>query len=463
MRDFLVIALAFTLFLVGRGGAQTTELDVELTQLGPNSWKAEWPSVVGRTYFMQVSSDVKSWAYCLWIEEGDGQLMDQSFAVSASAERAFVQVIWTDQPIAAGKTALTDDFDGDGLENYDELDLYSTDPLNPDTDFDGIDDKWEIDNASDPNDSSDASADPDGDGRIRFQDFQAGAGDRDSDGVPDGFDADPGDAKISWSRVNFERFSVEVVGDKGDLGDPIDVNDRGDILFRRDVWKRGAPAATALAIPNIAKYRIGEPDLDGTFELLGTETTFELAKGSELGVTFPNDEIWDPIAINNGGAVVGNATFKAPSLPSASTIERGVYWESPGTVRVTNPQDPLFTNTTRFFDITHSFRIIGWDEQQLDPTFYEENYDFFQIPAMRSDLVMWAKGSRPSRIASFASLNTGPPNNVYQYQDTVVGDNHGLIGEHNGSGIDVGRRQEFSVSPIEVLGIARIEGKRGDC
>lgn len=60
------------------------------------------------------------------------------------------------------------DTDGDGLEDDEELNEYNTDPLNPDTDGDGISDGDEIANGSDPLDLDDPVDQPpydtDGDG-----------------------------------------------------------------------------------------------------------------------------------------------------------------------------------------------------------------------------------------------------------------------------------------------------------
>ena len=49
------------------------------------------------------------------------------------------------------------DSDGDGLSNADELNLYHTDPLNPDTDGDGMPDGWEVHYGLNPVDPTDAA------------------------------------------------------------------------------------------------------------------------------------------------------------------------------------------------------------------------------------------------------------------------------------------------------------------
>jgi hypothetical protein len=65
------------------------------------------------------------------------------------------------------------DTDGDGLSNTNEW-IVGTDNLNPDTDGDGIPDGWELANALNPTNSTDALADADGDGFNNQQEYIAG-------------------------------------------------------------------------------------------------------------------------------------------------------------------------------------------------------------------------------------------------------------------------------------------------
>jgi hypothetical protein len=79
------------------------------------------------------------------------------------------------------------DYDGDGLTNWDEYSIHETNPLDPDTDHDGLDDKWEIDNSlSALNDGRidpihGPNGDQDGDGLINLDEYSNSF---DTDGNP---------------------------------------------------------------------------------------------------------------------------------------------------------------------------------------------------------------------------------------------------------------------------------------
>ncbi len=71
--------------------------------------------------------------------------------------------------------ALSNDTDGDGLTDNDELFTYHTDPLNSDSDEDGLADGWEIIYNYDPlSDSGEANLDEDGDGLSNLEEYQLG-------------------------------------------------------------------------------------------------------------------------------------------------------------------------------------------------------------------------------------------------------------------------------------------------
>ncbi len=138
-----------------------------------------WHGKPGRSYFIQVSDPTNhlgKWNWAPIIESGNDE--EISYEVNATADKGFFRLKHTDQPLDSGKTVDTSDFDKDGISNIDEIDPPAptaiasrsvlpapsangpTDPLNADTDGDGLTDFEEQLNGTDPNEP-----DTDGDGK----------------------------------------------------------------------------------------------------------------------------------------------------------------------------------------------------------------------------------------------------------------------------------------------------------
>lgn len=173
-----------------------------LTPGTSNTWNLDWDGISGRTYFIQHSDNLIDWQYFPIIESGAGQSIGWGF--TSSAERFFVRLRYTDEPTSDPDN---DDFDNDGLSNWDDLSLYNTDPFNKDTDGDTLLDGWEVANGLDATDdgtidpNNGPTGDPDGDGSTNEQEQEnetdANDPDSDDDGVNDGDEAtnntDPND------------------------------------------------------------------------------------------------------------------------------------------------------------------------------------------------------------------------------------------------------------------------------
>jgi len=108
------------------------------------------------------------------------------------------------------------DTDGDGLSNGDEEDIYGTDPTNPDSDSDGMDDGWEVAYGFDPNSAEDAGEDADDDGLTNFEEYRLRSDPLDPASPtrviyvsPEGNDTEgDGSAGARWRTINHAVFSV---------------------------------------------------------------------------------------------------------------------------------------------------------------------------------------------------------------------------------------------------------------
>ncbi len=164
--------------------------EVSLTQGTSGSWNADWNGLAGRTDFLQFSLDLKDWHYAPLIEYGTGP---KSRGFTSSSDKFFLRL---QQAFVVTTDPEGDDYDGDSLSNIAEVTLHDTNPLDQDTDHDGLDDDWEIEHDLDPRDdgsidpNNGAFGDPDGDKINNLREFQSGtdphsAMDADGDVLPD--------------------------------------------------------------------------------------------------------------------------------------------------------------------------------------------------------------------------------------------------------------------------------------
>ncbi len=190
----------------------------------------EWYGKLGYSYFMQVSdpaAHLSKWKWAPVIEGGNAENI--SYEVDATADKAFYRLAYTDQTAPDLDSA---DFDGDGISNLakitpDSTDGTQTNPLDPDTDHDGLSDKWERDHGLDPKD--DGGTDPnngpngdlDGDGVSNANEQAHGTDpnltDTDGDGANDGDEINSGHDPLSsqsyppvWRKA--QRTIARVLG-----------------------------------------------------------------------------------------------------------------------------------------------------------------------------------------------------------------------------------------------------------
>lgn len=101
-------------------------------------WRFSWWGRSGQTYFIQHSDDLASWTYVPIIEPGNNAIRQWGF--TSDSDKFFVRLKHTGIPT---NDPFLGDFDGDRINNYDEL-YHGTDPLSwGDTDSNLLPDDWE--------------------------------------------------------------------------------------------------------------------------------------------------------------------------------------------------------------------------------------------------------------------------------------------------------------------------------
>ncbi len=110
-------------------------------------WRMKWWSHEGRTYLIQHSEDLSLWTWMDVIVTGNNSVRE--VVLNTNTDKFFMRLVYTDQSTT---DPANEDWDGDGVSNYNEL-LNQTDPFsNKDTDGDGVSDDKETADGTDPND-----------------------------------------------------------------------------------------------------------------------------------------------------------------------------------------------------------------------------------------------------------------------------------------------------------------------
>jgi len=133
------------------------------------------------------------------------------------------------------------DSDNDGLSDYNEINVYGTDPNNPDTDGDFMPDGWEVNNLLDPLNSTDASLDSDLDGLSNLDEYYNGTdpndSDTDDDLMPDGWEVNNSLDPLNSTDVSLDN-DLDGLSSLDEYNIGTDPNDQDtDDDFMPDGWE----------------------------------------------------------------------------------------------------------------------------------------------------------------------------------------------------------------------------------
>lgn len=168
---------------------------IEFTKGTSNTFNSEWVGVSERTYFVEWSNDLQGWSYTPFMAYGIAPEGVHTYGGQSDAPKFFMRLKYTDVPTTNAELA---DYDLDGLGNLAELNL-GTDPLDADTDHDGINDGTEVAQGGNPLSNTDGdplhAVDSDGDGISDAAELTMGTSptlrDTDGDGYDDNVDSFP--------------------------------------------------------------------------------------------------------------------------------------------------------------------------------------------------------------------------------------------------------------------------------
>jgi hypothetical protein len=190
-------------------------LDVQtlFKPLGQDSYRLDWIGKDGITCFPQFSTNLTDWFYLPEVDQGvihDPIDVSPRDGLGMPYPSFFMRMVLSDYPALDPKGA---DYDGDGVSNWDELNVTHTDPLKADsngdgifdgqhdTDGDGLADEWEqmligrnAALASTTLADITPAGDADGDGVSNLREYQLGLSgyqtDTDGDGYSDRLSVD---------------------------------------------------------------------------------------------------------------------------------------------------------------------------------------------------------------------------------------------------------------------------------
>ncbi len=200
-------------------GQLTTEPTPKINAVGAG-FNLDWHGQLSRGYFIQCSDDLINWSYMPVIEHGADAAIGYGF--NSPDQRLFLRLKYTDDAVT---DPWADDYDGDGISNWNEVRAggTGTDPFlgdstgngqsdyHADSNSNGMPDGWEATNGNlgdlDPNGNDDD------DTLTNLEESLMGSdpllGDTDGDNVKDGAEAIWWDPSITeWPRSREVRYAV---------------------------------------------------------------------------------------------------------------------------------------------------------------------------------------------------------------------------------------------------------------
>jgi len=288
------------------------EQALDIHPIGPDM-VLEWESVVGRTYFLQVSGGLAPpgtgpalliWAWADVIEEDHGGIISYEFG--GDAPHGFARLYYTDESRPPGVSLEAWDLDGDGRSNAQEIrGIPQSNPLVFSSSGTGISDGWAVAHGLNPNDPSIGDLQFQQSGLTNLQAWQAGVqahtnatlSNFDGDGLENDVDADPHDRLIDWKPGPRPAFAIiELPVENADELWLDDLTPNGTVLLSRVINTAVTERIVVDRNLNAKTYAPGSSPVNGAFAGYGNTLIGDEVPGfADIG-GYSGEVLWDPVS-----------------------------------------------------------------------------------------------------------------------------------------------------------------------
>jgi len=394
------------------GGLDSQNSTVQVSNVSPTITSSPTTTaLVGTAYdYQPVATDPgdSQFTWSLGVSAPPGMTIDASTGA----------VNWTpdDDDALTGTVAITlqvDDGDG-GLD----LQSWTIEISQPDSDGDGITDNWETLNGLDPNDFDDGTADPDADGRSNLDEFQDGTDPNDFDGpgvpellepvegqevgtsTPDLVVSNPENTAGLVLEYEFEVYADPDLTQFMSAASEIVEGDDGTTTWKVDV---ALPESTLL----YWRCRASDPWVAGPYSDVSsfvvdaveaappTPGTVYPVAGEAVGQTYP-EFLWSPVIDVDGDIVTYSVEIRELESQAVVLLTAGI--EDDGADVTASWQAPVVL----IEDSWYEWSVMAVDETGLESAWSPSESFFYSVQNASPSSVAWLEPESGAELVTLS-------------------------------------------------------------